>query len=299
MPVVKPKAPPPTTWDLHLTAAVGTHQDFYILGMCPDLDDDEKDRNIDHGEFTHVLRYQGRQRTLIERVAVRINRLYQPKQGPILGVGEPLGYLEIDPSGVTEVGLPHVPGTFTGIWGAGPDHVFACGAHAPFIYYRKQGHWQTIPLPQGTTQIQEVWGLRESEVYFVGDAGQILLWDGRLLQRLQVPTTRYLTGIAPLDDRTLCVCGYQGTLLMGNRTGWRIVPTHVDDNLLAIAALNGQVYYGADDVVWAFDGSQLPVQAIAAPAHYITGLEDGLVLSFAEESRLYHAGQLTDLDTKI
>jgi hypothetical protein len=299
MPVAKPKAPPPTSWSLQLGAAVGRATDFWTVGICPELDEHARMTDPEHGEFTHILRYQLPQRTIVDRVAARIDGLWQPSSGPIVGVGEPLGYLEIEPTGAREVSLRGVPGSFVTLWGPNSDHVFACGSEDPFVFYRRGGTWSSLPLPEGVEGLYDVRGRHENEVYFVGDRGLILLWDGRRFSRMQVPTTRYLRGIAQLDDTYFCVCGYQGTLLIGNRKGWRPVSTQVEANLLAIAGLEGKVWYGADDAVWSFDGKGAPAESLDVPAHWVSGLEDGLVISYAEEARLYHAGTLSDLDTRI
>jgi hypothetical protein len=299
MPVVKPPKSPPTQFDATLGPAVGRCDDFYALGYCPELDEREKETNPDHTSFTFVLHYEKRKKTIVERVKSRLDDLWQPPSGPILAVGDPDAVFEIDAKGVREVALSKVPGAFMAIWGVDDRHVFACGIYEPFVFYRRQGKWLLLPLPKGTADLYDVCGMHENEVYFVGEKGTILLWDGQTMSRLAVPTTRYLTGIARLNDKLMCACGYDGTLLVGNKRGWRLVPTNVNDDLLAIADLDGKVYYGADDVVWSFDGISRPTKAIDTPADWVSGLADGLELDDGEKSRLYCGGKLVDLDTTL
>ncbi len=299
MPVVKRKASPPTSWRLQLGPAVGTAADFWVLARCPALDEHERRRDPDHGELTHVLRYQLPTRTVVARVPARIEDLWQIRGGPLLGVGEPLGYLEIDPTGAREVALDDVPGTFSRMWGPDADHVFACGSHAPFVLYRRMGQWVRLALPDGVEGLYDVCGRHEREVYFVGDRGVIVRWDGRSLTRMHVPTSAYLTGIVALDDASFCVCGYQGTLLRGNGSGWTPIATGLDADLLSLAALEGKVYFGSDDAVWSFDGVRPPAPAIEIAARWVSGLDDGLVISYADDAWLYRAGALTRLDTSL
>jgi hypothetical protein len=302
MPVVvkKPPPPPPPQYTANLGRAVGHCDDFYVLGYCPDLDEDEKAVDRAHRSFTFVFRFQGTARSTVGRFKLRLEDLWQPPQGPILSVGAPRGVIEIEPTGLREVALPQVNEYLMSIWGTDDAHVFvAGGAFQPIVLYRRQGQWLQIPIPDGTRPILDVRGLSEREVYFVGNDGQILLWDGQQLSRLPSPTTRHLVNLARLDDRYMCASGYDGTLLMGNKNGWRIVPTNTTAALLSIGSLDGKVYYGADDVVWSFDGASAPVVAIQTRADWVSGLADGLLLVDVDQAKLYRAGNLIDLDTII
>jgi hypothetical protein len=237
----------------------------------------------------------------VERVKTRLDRVWKPARGPVLAVGEPNGLIEIEPTGVREVALvPPPPGQPRSLWGTDPGHLFICGGyHAPFVLHRRGLHWSQLPLPPETALLYDVRGLGEREVYVAGEKGQLLLWDGQAMSRLPVPTTRILTALGRLSGTLMCAAGYQGTLLAGNRQGWRLVPTHTDQALLALAELDGKVYYGADGVVWSFDGRSAPQVAIPTPARWVSGLADGLVLDDGQQSKLYRRGKLDILDTTV
>ena len=298
MVVVKPKPPPPTRWPIHLGRAVGRCDDFYAIGYTPDLDEQEKEIDPTHRAFAFVFRFQATARTTVDRLKVRLEDLWQPPRGPILSVGTPRGIIEIEPTGLREVALPFQTDILVSIWGADDAHVFAAGGMLdPCALYRRHGQWTQLTLPAGTAPIFDVRGQREDEVYFVGEAGQIHYWNGRQLFRLPSPTTRPLVKLARLDDRYMCAAGYDGTLLMGNKNGWRIIPTQTGENLLSMGDLGGKVYYGANGAVWSFDGRSLPVIAIDTPADWVNGLADGLLVVNVEKAKLYRAGTLIDLDT--
>jgi hypothetical protein len=299
VPVVKPSAPAPTKFGLHLGPAVGRADDFHVLGYCPDMDEVERGTHPGHRAFTYVLHYQPGSRTIVDRVNERIDGLWMPPQGPLVGVGDARGYLEIDAAGIREVALPQARGHFVSVWGVGVDHLFVCGMYPASVLYRRFGTWLDLPLPEGTRDLYGVHGLSADEVYFVGEEGQISLWDGRAISRLSVPTTRYLTDVVALDGQFMCASGYQGTLLIGNRRGWRVVPTATNDAILTLAALDGKVYYGAEDALWSFDGKSAPSLAAPTPVHWLSALDDALVLSDGESGKLYRAGTLTDLDTIV
>ena len=303
MPVVKPKQAPIVSRTATLGPAVGRADDFYALGYCSAVDEEERATDPDHTSFTWVLRYKGQNKTIVDRVKSRLDGLWQPPagQGPILAVGEPNGVLEIDAAGVKEVALsPPPPGTFRNIWGTDASAVFACGGyHAPFVLHRRAGQWTSLPLPPDAELTYDIRGFSDREVYVAGEKGQILLWDGKAFSKLAVPTSRYLTSLARLSDTVMCAGGYQGTLLAGNKHGWRIVPTNTLDPLLALAEWDGKVFYGADDEVWSFDGKSAPTVAISEPARWVSGLADGLVISNDQQSSLYHGGKLVVLDTSV
>ena len=299
MPLIKRKAPPPATYEFRLGPAVGSTHDFYALARIPEFDELERERDPEHFEHTYVLRFQGAERSVVARVKTRLDALWRLSTGLVVAVGESRGYLEIGPAGVQEVGLPDVPGTFMSIWGAFDDSLFFCGLSQPFVLLRYAAAWYNLPLPEGVEALADVCGFHVREVYFVGDDGTILVFDGQTIAHLDVPTTQHLTGIARLDDRTMCVSGYHGTLLMGNRNGWRLVPSGTDEELLSIAALDGSVYYGSEQGLWAFDGHSTPKQVAAVPVRWVAGLDDGLLLSYVNQAFLYREGAAHPIDTQI
>jgi hypothetical protein len=299
VPVVKKKQPPPTTHDLVLGPAVGRSDDFYALAYSPELDDEERYTNPDHSAFTHILRYQLPTRDVIARVPSRLDGLWQPQQGPVLAMGEPLGYLEVTPQGVTEVQLPGVVGQFSSIWGFNDDYIYACGASQPMAFVRLRGAWMKVPLPPDCPQLRDVGGLSPTDVYFVGDHGTILHFDGRALTALEVPTTRYLTGIVALDDKHMVACGYSGVVLMGNKKGWRQITTGSVEEILAIARWDGAVYFGLDGAMYRFDGSSEPRVVLDEEVRWVSGLEDGLVVVTLTDTYLITAAGSVTLDTVI
>jgi hypothetical protein len=301
MPVVKPKQPPVVNRTATMGPAVGRADDFYAFGYCPDLDEIEKETDPDHGQFTWILHYVKTKKTIVERVKARLDGLWQPAQGPILAVGEPNGVVEIDAAGVREVAMsPPPPGQFRSIWGTDPGAVFACGGYfGPFVFHRRAGQWMSLPLPPDSALTYDIRGFSEREVYVAGEKGQILLWDGKSFTKLPTPTSRILTSLARLSPTVMCAGGYEGTLLAGNKHGWRIVPTNTKDTLLSLAEWDGKVFYGADGAIWSFDGKSPPTVEIQEPARWVNGLADGLVFDDGAQARLYHGGKLVTLDTTV
>lgn len=303
MPIVVSEQEPeeaPGGWPGIVGPAVGRSEDFVALVYCPDLDEEQKSVDPGHREYTFVSHFAHAVRSTIARLKLRLEDLWAPPEGPILAVGAPKGLIQIDRGGIAEIALPQLTGYATTIWGADSGDLFVAGGPIePFILHRRQGQWQQLALPEGTAPIWHARGQSAHEVYFVGERGQISLWDGRQVSRLPTPTTRDLVSVARLDQRSMCVCGYDGTLLLGNRTGWRRVPTNTSDDLMSLAAWNGKVYFGADDSVWSFDGQSAPSHELDAPARVLSGLGDGVVFSKFIEAHLFTKGTLTKLDVTI
>jgi hypothetical protein len=299
MPFVAPKSVAPASFRAVLGRAVGLASDFTALAYCPDLDRAERELHPDHDEFTHIIRYRPPERTIVGRYPRRLDGLWQRSDGTLLAVGTTQGVVEIGPSGMREVGLAKVPGIFSAVWGAGDEHVFAVGSVPAFAYYQQGGRWLRLPVPEGAADLRDVCGTSETDVYFVGDSGQVLHFDGRAVTALRVPVRRHLTAIARLADGRMCIGGYQGTLLVGNRARWRHVVTETADPLLSVATLGGRVYYAAEGSVWSTDGTASVAPELAFPARWVSGLGDALVVSHERDAKLYVGGTLTDLDLTL
>jgi hypothetical protein len=97
----------------------------------------------------------------------------------------------------------------------------------------------------------------------------------------------------------VCISGYHGTLIVGNKVRWRHVVTETSAPLLALAVLDGRIYYGADGAIWSTDGIAAATPFLQFPARWVSGLTDGLVFSHELAAKLYTAGSLVDLNVAI
>jgi hypothetical protein len=142
-------------------------------------------------------------------------------------------------------------------------------------------------------------GFTERDVYFAGDKGVVLHFDGQRLSLLEKVTTRNLRAAARLDDDRLCIGGHGGVLLFGNHKGFRLIPTGTDEDIVSLAHFQGQVVYPTPDGIYAFDGKKRPVLLLDQPAEWVSGLGDALLVREADEAWLYDGQNLTSLDTII
>ena len=78
--------------------------------------------------------------------------------------------------------------------------------------------WEN-PLPQGN-DLYRAWGRAKNDVWFVGDYGTLLHWNGSTLTRAVSPTTEALTGVWGSAANDVWAVGDFGTILRWNGTTW-------------------------------------------------------------------------------
>lgn len=274
--------------------------DFHVLGYCRELDEQEIARNPAHQDFTHLVRFAAGHRAVLAKVTQRLESLWASPCGVVLGVGQPKGVIEIRGNQLSQLAIPDVPGTFAKIWGTGDEHVFACGNYRPFWLYRERGAWRDLPLPADTPGLWCVRGTRETDVYAAGQDGAILHFDGQTVRRLDSPTTRWLTCMAELPGGRICIGGHDGTLLYGNRQGWRHVHTGTHEPLLNIVPWRDGVCFVTPDGVWWFDGIQaLPQLLVRQGGRWLNAVGARLMIVNSEEAWLFDGQQLQPLDTTL
>lgn len=106
-------------------------------------------------------------------------------------------------------------------------------------------------------------GLSEQEVYVCGYDGSLVVWDGDRTRWLDVPKTQLLD-IFVEDERTVWVCGSQGTLVRGNhRDGFRDVSPGGMLTFNSMTLFGGKLWlsansgFGGIQGVFTFDGTRL------------------------------------------
>ena len=66
--------------------------------------------------------------------------------------------------------------TLYGVWGSGPDNIFAVGDSGTILHYN--GTAWTAMDSGSTSNLKGVWGSALNDVYAVGDSGIILHYNG-------------------------------------------------------------------------------------------------------------------------
>jgi hypothetical protein len=306
MPHLPSPKPPPAAWPLTLSAACGNGKnDFYALGHSSEFDAAFEATNARTlvsplSRFTHVLHFKNGRRNRVDCVPDRLLRTWWSRDRQIAyAVGFPRAVFEIGSAGIDEVILDAHEGVFFGLWGTAGDELFACGFR-PFALRRHAGRWHDLALSTlPTDRLHAVGGGDAANVFFVGGQGTILHFDGTALKPLEVPTTRDLLSVAALGGGRFCVGGAGGILLYGNRAGWRIVASRVDEDILHLASFRDRVYYATLDGLYAFDGMQAPRLVLDLPCDSVSSLGDAVVIAHESRAWLYDGAELVALDTAV
>lgn len=303
MPNLKPRALIPDSYVLTSGVAAGASaDDFYVLATSEEYDEVHSRLEPQHDHFTHILRFEKRQRTRTYRVPDQLNALWWDGRGAAYAAGGPTGVVRVRDSGCDEQALEEVPGVFSSLWGTSEEHLFACGLFAPFALYRRFGTWHALPLPDEVQRghgLHDVLGQSEQDVYFVGYAGALLHFDGNALRSLECPTTRTLICAARLGP-ALCIAGYGGTLLCGGRDGFRLVPTETEEPIHSLARFADCVWFPTPEGLWRFDGKSGPTLQLERPLKQVSSVGDALLLLDDEElSWLYDGQALSRLELRI
>lgn len=185
-----------------------------------------------------------------------------------------------------------------GVWGAGPDDVWAVGGNgrdegaATVLRRGSDGTWQEQTLPQmerpNVRAFFKVWGTGDDNVYIVGQRGAVLRWDGQELEELLVGTSEDLISLWGTGPDNIVLVGGRsnGVVVRFDGTEW----THA--SLAPTPGING-VWMDEEGVAWVagnagtlgrLDTSELTFEADAAG----TSLEVHAVFGFAD--RLFSVG---------
>lgn len=117
--------------------------------------------------------------------------------------------------------------------------------------------WES-PLPTGI-DLHAIYGVAESDLWAVGEAGYILHYDGSAFSLVQSPTKNTLRAIWGLSSNDIWAVGVNGTLLHYNGTSWMVVPSPngATSSMFAIAGSSSNNIWavGAAGALWHYDGN--------------------------------------------
>ncbi len=93
-----------------------------------------------------------------------------------------------------------------GIWGSGPNDVFAVGDTGTVLHY--DGKQWTAMASGVAVALSSVWGTGPRDVYAVGDSGTIIRYDGSKWSSMPSGTSERLDAIWGSGPDDLFVIGY-------------------------------------------------------------------------------------------
>lgn len=152
--------------------------------------------------------------------------------------------------------------------------------------------WES-PLPAGI-DLFGIFGVAESDLWAVGEAGYILHYDGSAFSLVQSPTTNTLRAIWGTSSNDLWAVGANGTLLHYSGASWMAVPSPGGSTsaMYAIAGSSSNNIWavGAAGALWHYDGNWSQVTSGVAYDLY------GVYVSAAEVLLVGSGGQVLRRD---
>jgi len=103
-----------------------------------------------------------------------------------------------------------------GVWGSGPADVYVVGwdfgGDQGYIEHFN-GSWSPVSPPMALAPLRGVWGSASNNVYAVGDTGTVILYDGVDWTGVDTGTTVDLFAIWGTGPQDVFVVGAEGTIL--------------------------------------------------------------------------------------
>jgi hypothetical protein len=156
-------------------------------------------------------------------------------------------------AGTSVVDVPDPDVTFFGLWGSGPDDVYAVGGNltqptggAAVLRYDGSA-WTSVALPAAaaaTIAMYKVWGTSADDVWVCGLSGIVLHWDGADWTQVPTGTTQPLFTIAGSSSDDVWAVGGAGNGIALHWDG----SSFVDRSPAFVETLQG-VVVGADGAV--------------------------------------------------
>lgn len=129
---------------------------------------------------------------------------------------------------------------------------WAVGRKGAIFKWRNNAGWEKIEA-QTSKNLRAVAGVREDDVFCVGDEGQILHWNGASLSVIESPTKTDLVSVSFGPQGIGWAVGKNGVILRYTNGAWRSVASGVNVDL------NG-VWAGKNDTAWAVGNNGLIIR---------------------------------------
>ena len=123
------------------------------------------------------------------------------------------------------------------------------GSKGAIFKWQYNGGWEKIEAPS-TNNLRAVAGITEDDIFFVGDEGRILHWDGAKISVVESPTRNDLLSVSFGPQGIGWAVGKNGVILRHSNGRWVSVGSGVN------ADLNG-VWAGRNDTAWAVGNNGL------------------------------------------
>ncbi|RCX31124.1 hypothetical protein DFQ59_10388 [Thioalbus denitrificans] len=165
--------------------------------------------------------------------------------------------------------------------------ITACGYRRQ-VYQRRNDRWVAMAGEIAASRSEvgycfnDIDGSSESDIYAVGNRGEIFHFDGKRWSECDSGTNVHLEGVACLGD-SVVVAGRDGVVLLGNHNGFASIgPATAELNFWDVAVYRGRIFVSASAGVFeigpapAFDFTPAPLprhvgyKLATAPEHLLS-----------------------------
>lgn len=180
--------------------------------------------------------------------------------------------------------------------------LFICGYRRQ-VYRRENDSWPLISGPILDKKKKGPWngfesidGFSTSDVYAVGDEGEIWHYDGAKWEQCDSPTNRNLADVRCFADGKVWACGDGGTIICGNRQGWDVVwaDDEPSENWWGMEQYEGQLYIAGNDFLGKLEKNQIKEVKVRGKSDLTTQTlheRGGLLWSVGEDDILVYDGK--------
>jgi cysteine-rich repeat protein len=140
----------------------------------------------------------------------------------VFAVGYPGTILHFDGTAWTQQTAPDPEREYASVWGTSGDNVFA--AHATGIDHFDGTRWRALASPSG--RFDGIWGSGPSDIFAVGEAGNVVYFDGATWSTMdQTATTADLFSVSGNGPSDVYASGDRGTIIHYDGAHWAPVST--------------------------------------------------------------------------
>jgi photosystem II stability/assembly factor-like uncharacterized protein len=131
---------------------------------------------------------------------------------------------------------------FHGVWGSGPDDVFAVGTAGAILHFDGSS-WVLLPGPSSES-LRGCWGSGPTRVFAVGEGGTAIRFDGNTWRSIPTGVLHTLNGVWGANDGHVYAVGSAGIVLVWEDGGeWRILATSIQEDLHAVGGSSSTDMY--------------------------------------------------------